>query len=116
MTALRYTLGMPLDVGTLLGRYEIRELLGAGGMGEVYRARDAQLDRDVAVKVLPSEVAESSAALERFKREARAVDDPFGRQLFVSQARRFRLDDHLSDRQASDRYRMLRKCHCTAPG
>ena len=64
---------MPFDPGTKLGRYQIRELLGAGGMGEVYRARDARLDREVAVKVLPAAVAESSSALERFQREARAV-------------------------------------------
>ncbi len=64
---------MPLEAGARLGRYEVREILGVGGMGEVYRARDSHLDRDVAVKVLPDAVAESSSALKRFKREARAV-------------------------------------------
>ena len=64
---------MHLSNGDRLGRYEILETLGAGGMGEVYRARDRELDRDVAVKVLPEAVASDADRLERFKREARAV-------------------------------------------
>jgi TolB-like protein/Tfp pilus assembly protein PilF len=64
---------MPLSAGDRLGRYEILEPLGAGGMGEVYRARDTQLERDVAIKVLPQDVARDGARLERFEREARAV-------------------------------------------
>ena len=64
---------MTLAVGSRLGPYEILAPLGAGGMGEVYRARDAKLDRDVAVKVLPSALAEDPEALSRFEREAKAV-------------------------------------------
>ncbi len=64
---------MSLPSGTLLGPYEIVGLLGAGGMGEVYRARDARLGRDVAVKVLPVEFASDPERLRRFGQEARAV-------------------------------------------
>ena len=63
---------MALDSGTRLGPYEILAALGAGGMGEVYRARDTRLDRLVAVKVLPGDTA-SPQALERFAREAKAI-------------------------------------------
>jgi serine/threonine protein kinase/Tol biopolymer transport system component len=59
--------------GTRLGPYEVLELLGAGGMGEVYRARDTRLGRDVAVKVLPAHVAHDPEALGRFAQETRAV-------------------------------------------
>ncbi len=59
--------------GSMLGHYRIVEKIGAGGMGEVYRARDESLDRDVAIKVLPEAVAGDEARLERFRREARAV-------------------------------------------
>jgi serine/threonine protein kinase len=59
--------------GTRLGPYEIVSPLGAGGMGEVYRARDTKLDRDVAVKVLPADLAKDPEALSRLEREARAV-------------------------------------------
>jgi serine/threonine protein kinase len=64
---------MPLSAGTRLGSYEILSRLGAGGMGEVYRARDHKLARDVAIKVLPEATAADPAALARFEREARAV-------------------------------------------
>ena len=64
---------MTLRAGIRLGAYEILSPLGAGGMGEVYRARDAKLDRDVAVKVLPASVANDPDALSRFEREAKAV-------------------------------------------
>ena len=64
---------MPLSPGTRLGSYEIVGALGAGGMGEVYRARDTKLDRDVAVKVLPEQLTASPDALARFEREAKSV-------------------------------------------
>ncbi len=64
---------MPLASGTRLGPYEILGALGAGGMGEVYKARDTRLDRSVAIKVLPPEFATDSSLLARFEREARAV-------------------------------------------
>ncbi|HVS01795.1 MAG TPA: serine/threonine-protein kinase, partial [Thermoanaerobaculia bacterium] len=64
---------MSLAPQTRLGRFEILELVGAGAMGEVYRARDPQLEREVAVKVLPAAVAQEPARLQRFEREARAV-------------------------------------------
>jgi eukaryotic-like serine/threonine-protein kinase len=64
---------MPLTTGTRLGSYEILGPLGAGGMGEVYRARDTKLNRDVAIKVLPGQLAQDPAALARFEREAQAV-------------------------------------------
>jgi len=64
---------MALTSGARLGPYEIVAPLGAGGMGEVYRARDLKLDRLVAVKVLPPQLADSAAALGRFEREAKAV-------------------------------------------
>ena len=63
---------MPLARGTRLGPYEIVTPIGAGGMGEVYRARDTRLHRDVAIKVLPETIAHGSA-WERFEREARAA-------------------------------------------
>ena len=64
---------MPLNAGTRLGPYEILAPLGAGGMGEVYRARDTRLDRSVADKVLPSHLSQSPEVRARFEREARAV-------------------------------------------
>ena len=62
---------MTLSLGTRLGPYEILSPLGAGGMGEVYRARDTRLDRTVAIKVLPAELAHNPERRARFEREAR---------------------------------------------
>jgi serine/threonine protein kinase/Tol biopolymer transport system component len=64
---------MPLTSGTKLGPYQIESLLGAGGMGEVYRARDTRLDRTVAIKILTQGVADTPEIRQRFEREARAV-------------------------------------------
>ena len=64
---------MALPAGALLGPYEIVAPIGSGGMGEVYRARDRRLWRDVALKVLPRELAEDAARRQRFEQEARAV-------------------------------------------
>lgn len=64
---------MKLQNGTRIGSYEILSAIGAGGMGEVYRARDTRLERDVAIKVLPEKFAENRDALARFEREAKAV-------------------------------------------
>src|SRR5688572_857648 len=64
---------MPAAPGTRLGPYEIVKPLGAGGMGEVYEARDTRLDRTVAIKVLPAELAQDAAARARFDREAKSI-------------------------------------------
>src|ERR1051325_3345034 len=64
---------MVLSAGAKLGPYEIQSPLGAGGMGEVYRARDPRLQRDVAIKVLPSSFTNDGERLRRFEQEARAV-------------------------------------------
>ena len=64
---------MPLTTGTRLGSYEIVAPIGAGGMGEVYRARDTKLNRDVALKVLPELVAGDTERLARFRREAQVL-------------------------------------------
>jgi serine/threonine protein kinase len=64
---------MTVEIGSRLGPYEIQSPLGAGGMGEVYRAHDTRLDRDVAVKVLPASIAADPEALARFDHEAKAV-------------------------------------------
>jgi serine/threonine protein kinase len=64
---------MTLPAGTKLGPYEILSPLGAGGMGEVYRARDAKLNRGVALKVLPRSFANHSDRMARFQREAQVL-------------------------------------------
>src|ERR1700674_1828492 len=64
---------MALTAGTKLGPYEIIAPIGAGGMGEVYRARDTRLDRDVAIKVLPASLSSDSSLRQRLEREAKAV-------------------------------------------
>src|SRR6266700_318653 len=64
---------MTISAGTRLGPYEIVAPIGAGGMGEVYKARDTRLDRSVAVKILPAELAQNAHFKVRFEREARTI-------------------------------------------
>ena len=64
---------MPLEAGTKFGRYEILSQLGKGGMGEVYLAKDTKLDRNVALKILPAELASSRERMLRFVQEAKAA-------------------------------------------
>src|SRR5512136_2525855 len=64
---------MPLSSGTRLGPYEIQAAIGAGGMGEVYKARDTRLDRSVAIKVLPAHVSADPERRARFEREAKTI-------------------------------------------
>ena len=64
---------MPSAAGTKLGPYEIQSQIGAGGMGEVYRARDSVLKRDVAIKVLPAFFSQDPDRLRRFEQEAQAA-------------------------------------------
>src|SRR6478672_4158366 len=76
---------MPLSNGTRLGSYEILSALGAGGMGEVYKARDTRLDRDVAIKILPEAFAADAGRVARFQREAKtlaALNHPNIAQIF----------------------------------
>ena len=64
---------MALTPGTRLGAFELTEPIGRGGMGEVYRARDTKLDRDVAIEVLPESLAGDPDRIARFQREARVL-------------------------------------------
>src|ERR1019366_9301893 len=64
---------MPLQPGDKLGHYTVLSLLGVGGMGEVYRANDTKLDREVAIKVMPATVARDPERLARFEREAKVL-------------------------------------------
>ena len=66
---------MPIAAGTRLGPYEIQSPVGAGGMGEVYRARDTRLERTVAIKVLPQHLSDNPALKQRLEREAKSVSN-----------------------------------------
>src|SRR6266403_968812 len=70
---LRHSLAVPLLPGTRLGPYEIMTPLGAGGMGEVYRARDTRLDRTIAIKILPAQFSSDPVRKQRFEREAKTI-------------------------------------------
>ena len=73
-TGLESTVGLELTMlGKTLAHYKILEKLGSGGMGEVFRAWDKKLDREVALKILPQEMAQDSKQRKRFEREAKAV-------------------------------------------
>ncbi len=67
---------MALEIGSRLGHYNVTALIGEGGMGEVYRARDTKLDRDVALKVLPEAFTQDPDRLARFEREAKGSCQP----------------------------------------
>jgi len=73
IAAARHGGKRPSLIGQQIGRYKILAAVGAGGMGEVYKAQDPRLDREVAIKILPAAVANDPAAMTRFKREAQAV-------------------------------------------
>src|SRR5207245_8871806 len=74
VSALPYTYAVTtITAGTKLGRYEIRSQLGAGGMGEVYLALDTELDRTVALKILPAELAANQQRMQRFIQEAKSA-------------------------------------------
>src|SRR5690242_15779504 len=64
---------MPLEIGSRLGSFEVLAAIGAGGMGEVYRARDSRLGRNVALKVLPAAFANDAERMARFEREAQML-------------------------------------------
>ena len=64
---------MAISAGSRLGPYEIVAAIGAGGMGEVYKARDTRLDRTVAIKVLPAHLSASAESRQRFEREAKTI-------------------------------------------
>src|SRR5258708_37315001 len=64
---------MPLSPGVRLGPYEILDAIGAGGMGEVYRARDTRLERTVAIKILPAQFSTDPVRKQRFEREAKTI-------------------------------------------
>src|SRR5213596_3316799 len=92
---------MTVASGTRLGPYEIVAPIGAGGMGEVYRARDTRLDRTVAIKILPSAVGSDPSLRERFDREARAVCALY--DIGEEQGTSFLVMEHLEGQTLADR-------------
>src|SRR5215469_12021872 len=100
---------MSFAIGIKLGPYQIQSLLGAGGMGEVYRARDTRLSRDVAIKVLPENLAHDTERLQRFKHEARvlgALNHPNLLAIYdvgEEQGRHYLVSEYLDGRNLRDR-------------
>jgi len=100
---------MSFTIGAKLGPYQIQSLLGAGGMGEVYRARDTRLNRDVAIKVVPESLANDPERLQRFKHEARvfgALNHPNLLAIYDvgdEQGRHYLVSEYLDGRNLRDR-------------
>jgi serine/threonine protein kinase len=94
---------MAFSAGVRLGPYEILSPLGAGGMGEVYRARDTRLDREVAIEVLPAELASGTERLKRFEKEARSASS-LNHPNIVTMFRGGRLLDRDGEGKSSQRY------------
>jgi serine/threonine protein kinase len=78
---------MSIAAGTKLGRYEIRSKIGEGGMGEVYLAQDIELDRQVALKILPADVATNQDRMRRFVQEAKAAVETLDDAVQISSGR-----------------------------
>jgi serine/threonine protein kinase len=101
---------MALAAGTILGQCEIRSPLGAGGMGEVYRAHDTRLNREVAIKVLPESVSSDPERLRRFEQEARAAQarsDPVAQRDRLRSADRARSGAHQHLARTRNRVRVV---------
>ena len=100
---------MSLTPGTRLGIYEVTAKIGEGGMGEVYRARDTKLDRDVALKVLPEAFTSDPDRLARFEREAKVTCPP---EIVAARAVEFGRHDQEAGCHGSDtaRSKLLRSC------
>ena len=106
---------MSLATGTRLGHYEILSSLGAGGMGEVYRAKDTKLGREVAIKLLLEEVSSDPERLARFEREARVLaslnHNNIARQPYLEWTRRpARPEDRSPDARSGGLRRLQRSC------
>ena len=117
---------MPLITGARIGPYEITGTLGAGGMGEVYRARDTKLNREVALKVLPDAVTREPERLARFKREAQvlaSLNHPHIGAIYgfedSSETHALVLElvegETLAERITGDRFHWMTRCRLRAP-
>ncbi|SRR6266436_6217987 len=97
---------MSLSLDTTLGPYTLISKIGAGGMGEVYRARDTRLDREVAIKLLIAEVSSDSGRLKRFEQEARATSALNHPNILTV----YDIDDRKSSRKTSRSDTQIRQC------